>query len=140
MAILFNTVVFSIKDGGFLTKGLIKTTMYLDAGSVRVPLPDIYRTTWRVIHIEDIEHIKPLVRSGDRIQKLKQRESFCVHRLDALKYPAIYEDVDFTCFPEYCFLYKFLCTSGLYVLCIHYTFSCHVSFFVIFLFIYFLLF
>lgn len=50
-----------------------------------------------------VEHIKPLVRGGDRIQKLKQRKSFWIHTFDP--YPGLNEDVG--CDPN---RIPFLCT------------------------------
>lgn len=52
-----------------------------------------------------MEHIKPMVRGGDRIQKLKQRESFWIHTFDPLRYPGLNEDMG--CDPNRT---PFLCT------------------------------
>lgn len=51
-----------------------------------------------LLKIEVLEHVRPLNRGGDRIRKLSQRESFWIHRLDALNYPGLNEDIEFKCF------------------------------------------
>ena len=51
-----------------------------------------------LLRITGLEHIKPLVRGGDRLKKLNQRETFWIHTLDALTHPGLNEDIDFMCF------------------------------------------
>lgn len=51
-----------------------------------------------LLKIEGLEHVKPLIRGGNRIRKLNQRETFWIHNLDALNYPGLNEDIEFTCF------------------------------------------
>lgn len=50
------------------------------------------------LSVEDMEHIKPSVSGGDRTQKLHQKEDFWIRRLEALNYPGLSEDVDYTYF------------------------------------------
>ena len=45
---------------------------------------EVHNSNDSALRIIGIEHIKPLIRGGDRIKKLNQRESFWIHQLDAL--------------------------------------------------------
>lgn len=51
-----------------------------------------------LLKIEGIEHIKPLVRGGDRQQKLNQREAFWIYQLKACEHPGLNDDFDLSCF------------------------------------------
>lgn len=51
-----------------------------------------------LLRIQGVEHVKPLVRGGDRLKKLNQRETFWIHHLEAMEHPGLNEDIDFTCF------------------------------------------
>ena len=52
----------------------------------------------KLLRIEAVEHVKPLVRGGDRIRKLNQRESFWIEKMGALRYPGLNESIDYTCY------------------------------------------
>ena len=58
----------------------------------------VHNSNDSLLHITGIEHIKPLIRGGDRLKKLNQRETFWIHSLDALTSPGLNEDIDFMCF------------------------------------------
>ncbi len=45
-----------------------------------------------------IEHVSLNIRGGDRLRRLKQRKTFWIHKLDALSYPGLNEDIDFSPF------------------------------------------
>ena len=67
-----------------------------------------------LLRIQGVEHIKPLPRGGDRLKRLNQRETFWIHQLDAMRYPGLNEDIDFTCF-----FVMLICTSGHFFLWHH---------------------
>ena len=52
-----------------------------------------------ILRIMGIEHIKPLIRGGDRLRKLCQRETFWIHELRALHPPfGLNDDIEYMCF------------------------------------------
>lgn len=58
----------------------------------------IHNSNDSILRIIGIEHIKPLIRGGDRIQKLNQRETYWIHNLDALYAPGLNDYIEFMCF------------------------------------------
>lgn len=68
---------------------------------------ELHNANDSLLPIRGVEHIEPLARGSDRIQKLSWRETFWIHQLDALKHPGLSEDIDFTCFVWIHFFYLF---------------------------------
>ena len=50
------------------------------------------------LRIVGIEHIRPLLRGGDRLRKLNQREAYWIHELDSLNLPGINDSIELMCF------------------------------------------
>ena len=56
---------------------------------------EVHNSNETFLRIIGIEHIRPLTRGGDRLRKLSQRESYWIHKLDALNPPGLNEDIEF---------------------------------------------
>lgn len=56
---------------------------------------EVHASNDSLLRIEGLESIKESIRGGNRLQRLLQRETFWIFKLDAMTYPGLNEEIDY---------------------------------------------